>query len=99
MARHLPVKVESTLFQRCPSLVAKLVGSFDPKENDETRTMFVSGEKLECSICMDEFKEKDQAKLLPCCHHFHEECISRWLRLVRSDGSSLRSSLTHRWFV
>ena len=62
-------------------------------ENDETWAMFVSGEKIECTICMDEFKENEQAKLLPCCHYFHEDCISRWLRLVRSVCSSLfRSS-------
>jgi len=38
-------------------------------------------DNLQCAICMDDFKEGDQAKRLPCSHHFHEECISRWLRL------------------
>jgi len=38
-------------------------------------------DSLQCAICMDDFKENDEAKRLPCSHHFHEECISRWLRL------------------
>ncbi|CAF4960597.1 unnamed protein product, partial [Rotaria sp. Silwood1] len=36
---------------------------------------------LQCAICMDEFKLHDEAKRLPCSHHFHEECILRWLRM------------------
>jgi len=38
-------------------------------------------DNLQCAICMDDFKENDDAKRLPCSHHFHEDCISRWLRL------------------
>jgi len=38
-------------------------------------------DNLQCAICMDDFKENDQAKRLPCSHHFHDECILRWLRL------------------
>ena len=41
------------------------------------------GDTLQCAICMEEFKENESAKRLPCSHHFHEECISRWLRMVR----------------
>ncbi|CAF3328368.1 unnamed protein product [Rotaria socialis] len=40
-----------------------------------------ANDNLQCAICMDDFKENDEAKRLPCSHHFHEECISRWLRL------------------
>jgi len=36
---------------------------------------------LQCAICMDEFKEDEETKRLPCSHHFHQDCISRWLRL------------------
>jgi len=38
-------------------------------------------DSLQCAICMDDFKENDEAKRLPCAHHFHEECILRWLRM------------------
>jgi hypothetical protein len=39
-------------------------------------------DSLQCAICMDDFKENAEAKRLPCSHHFHEDCISRWLRMV-----------------
>ncbi|CAF1010866.1 unnamed protein product [Didymodactylos carnosus] len=38
-------------------------------------------DNLQCAICMDEFKQGEEAKRLNCTHHFHEPCISRWLRL------------------
>ncbi|CAF1114692.1 unnamed protein product [Rotaria sordida] len=38
-------------------------------------------DSLQCAICMEEFKKNDEAKRLPCSHHFHEECILRWLRM------------------
>ncbi|CAF1442008.1 unnamed protein product [Adineta ricciae] len=38
-------------------------------------------DSLQCAICMDDFNENDEAKRLPCSHHFHEACISRWLRM------------------
>jgi len=38
-------------------------------------------DNLQCAICMDDFKEGDEAKRLPCSHHFHQDCITRWLQL------------------
>ncbi|CAF1547670.1 unnamed protein product, partial [Didymodactylos carnosus] len=38
-------------------------------------------DNLQCAICMDEFRQDDEAKRLNCNHYFHEQCISRWLRL------------------
>ena len=46
--------------------------------------LFFLEDNLQCAICMEDFKENDDAKRLPCSHHFHEECILRWLRLVSS---------------
>lgn len=34
-----------------------------------------------CSICFDDFKLMEEAKILPCKHLFHKECIVSWLRV------------------
>jgi protein-arginine kinase activator protein McsA len=44
-------------------------------------TVAQAREGLQCAICMEEFKEHESVKRLPCSHHFHEGCISRWLRM------------------
>ena len=34
-----------------------------------------------CSICLDEFKEGDELRLVECSHNFHIECLDKWLML------------------
>lgn len=82
MVRRRPPKVESMRFQQWQWPLNKLVSWFDGKCPN---LWFVchSGDNLQCAICMDDFKENEQAKRLPCSHHFHEKCISQWLRLVK----------------
>lgn len=53
-------------------------------ENEINHNSFVDeykmkNEKEECCICMDEFKEKDKIRRLPCLHIFHEKEIDLWL--------------------
>lgn len=36
--------------------------------------------KGECTICIDEMKEGDEAVVLPCRHWFHEQCVVLWLK-------------------
>ena len=40
-------------------------------------TLGISGEL--CSICMEQYRASDLAKMLPCQHHFHASCINQWL--------------------
>lgn len=46
-------------------------------------------EHLQCSVCMEEFLLDERVKRLSCSHHFHDECISNWLRLVKSSKDFL----------
>eukprot|EP00741_Cyanophora_paradoxa_P004336 tig00000792_g4210.t1 len=32
-----------------------------------------------CSVCLEELAEGERALRLPCSHHFHEQCIAKWL--------------------
>merc|ERR1711862_666139 len=34
-----------------------------------------------CRICLDELREQDEIRALPCSHYFHKACIDRWLRI------------------
>jgi hypothetical protein len=36
-----------------------------------------------CAICLCEYGEAESIKTLPCAHHFHSECVNRWLVQAR----------------
>jgi len=38
-------------------------------------------DKMECAVCLTEFREAEKGRLLPKCRHsFHTECIDMWFR-------------------
>ncbi|KAJ2803032.1 hypothetical protein H4R20_003050 [Coemansia guatemalensis] len=37
--------------------------------------------KIECGICMDEYKSEEEVMILPCKHFYHLECIDHWLKM------------------
>ena len=39
----------------------------------------VMGERMECSVCKEEFSEGDTVKQLVCEHLFHAGCIGPWV--------------------
>ena len=40
-------------------------------------------EDRECPICLEDFKEGDPVKRLPCGHIFHAACVKEWVVEVR----------------
>ena len=40
----------------------------------------LDSEKKNCIICLEDFKNKDKAIILPCIHLFHKNCINNWLK-------------------
>ncbi|XP_058078942.1 E3 ubiquitin-protein ligase At1g12760-like isoform X2 [Magnolia sinica] len=41
----------------------------------------VSPEDSECCICLSQYEEGAELRSLPCNHHFHSDCIVKWLRI------------------
>ena len=38
------------------------------------------GNDVMCQVCQCDYEEGEEMKKLPCGHHFHTECIDRWLQ-------------------
>ncbi|KAK7281044.1 hypothetical protein RIF29_08692 [Crotalaria pallida] len=37
-------------------------------------------DRLECSVCLSEFKEGEKVRKLKCKHTFHKDCLDKWLQ-------------------
>ena len=40
----------------------------------------LDGDKKDCIICLNSFKQGDKALILPCIHIFHTDCIKNWFK-------------------
>ncbi|KAK4452596.1 hypothetical protein QBC34DRAFT_435447 [Podospora aff. communis PSN243] len=38
-----------------------------------------TGDRVDCSICLEDFDANSPVRCLPCHHIFHSECITKWL--------------------
>ncbi|KAK4753665.1 hypothetical protein SAY87_001769 [Trapa incisa] len=54
------------------------------KEEVEAMPTVTIKEKLQCSICLDDFQIGAEAREMPCDHKFHSGCILPWLELHSS---------------
>jgi len=44
-----------------------------------TDSLGISKEDATCAICLIEYSENEEIRILNCSHHFHAECASEWL--------------------
>lgn len=46
---------------------------------------YILEKKEKCPVCLKEFENGNCAKLMPCKHCFHKECIEPWLEKVSAS--------------
>uniref|UniRef100_A0A0A9CRI2 RING-type E3 ubiquitin transferase n=1 Tax=Arundo donax TaxID=35708 RepID=A0A0A9CRI2_ARUDO len=46
-----------------------------------TRERILLREDAECCICLSSYEDEAELSALPCNHHFHWTCITKWLRM------------------
>ncbi|XP_077236027.1 E3 ubiquitin protein ligase RIE1-like [Tasmannia lanceolata] len=53
----------------------------EPSSGDLADERVLLPEDAECCICLTAYEDGAELHSLPCNHHFHSTCISKWLRL------------------
>ncbi|KAI4381577.1 hypothetical protein MLD38_007638 [Melastoma candidum] len=54
--------------------------------------LVLSSEDSDCCICLESYVDGAELSSLPCNHHFHSECVSRWL-LINATCPLCKSSI------
>ncbi|CAA0812879.1 Zinc finger- C3HC4 type (RING finger) family protein [Striga hermonthica] len=52
-----------------------------PGNSSSTSELFLNPEDSECCICLYKYVNGAELCTLPCNHHFHHKCITKWLRI------------------
>ncbi|KUJ14332.1 uncharacterized protein LY89DRAFT_752304 [Mollisia scopiformis] len=58
-----------------------------------TPTNKIPQEDSSCSICLEDFVESEEVRLLPCDHKFHPKCVDPWLKHVSGTCPVCRYNL------
>jgi hypothetical protein len=53
------------------------------------------GDRTTCVVCMQDFEQNDELRVLPCSHEFHTQCVDRWLK-VKKDCPLCRRDINSR---
>ncbi|XP_076448338.1 E3 ubiquitin-protein ligase RNF181-like [Babylonia areolata] len=66
--------------RKVPPASKKAVEDLETKVVNPT----LAAQGLKCPVCLMDFDEEDELKILPCKHQFHTKCIITWLEKVCS---------------
>jgi len=78
--------------------LSNAVGATDMSEL-ELRRLSEEDSKEEgvCAVCQCEWEEGDEARFLPCGHHFHACCVDRWLTQHNACCPLCKSDVRSNW--
>lgn len=50
--------------------------------NDSSRHIHILKGDTKCSICLNWYELDCELRILPCMHHFHQQCVDEWFRIT-----------------
>lgn len=68
----------------CTEHVSNLGGPWVMKDADET---------MQCLICLDEYQQEDDVRVMSCRHAFHKECVDKWLSTGKNNCPACRTKV------
>lgn len=74
--------------------LVKYVPEDESKEPSTSAALPSSGRGAACTVCLVDFDDGEQLRVLPCGHHYHPPCILSWLTNVSSTVDEFAGSLT-----
>ncbi|MED6222505.1 hypothetical protein PIB30_065109 [Stylosanthes scabra] len=63
-----------------------VVDSFPLKSHKKVDAADGGNDAEQCYICLAEYEEGDQIRVLPCNHEYHMSCVDKWLKEIHGYG-------------
>ena len=54
---------------------------------------------FQCLICLEEYHQEEDLRLLSCRHVFHKDCVDRWLETGRNNCPACRTQVMSFFFM
>ncbi|MBA0693685.1 hypothetical protein Goari_004042 [Gossypium aridum] len=88
--------VSLSLSMVSPPAPESVVDSFPLRSHNRKANVAEDGDAVEqCHICLGEYEEGDQIRILPCQHEFHMSCVDKWLKEIHGVCPLCRGDVRH----